>query len=119
MWKMLGGAGTLATGAWEVDGAAWGFGPRADDASGDYVGFPRADRHTRLVAQIREGRDHLRDGCWTVRNCRVVLLVVDAEELFDNRRIPVCERACQNFEGNLFVGFGHWGSQLSKGALSK
>src|SRR5260221_12393041 len=76
------------------------------------------NRHTRLVAQIREGRDHLRDGCWTVRNCRVVLLVVDAEELFDNRRIPVRERACQNFEGNLFVGLGHWGSQVSKGPWS-
>jgi len=50
------------------------------------------------------------------RNCRVVLLVVDAEELFDNRRIPVYERACQNFEGNLlFIGFGHWGSQLFGG----
>src|SRR5882762_8783763 len=87
-------------------------------ASVDHDEVTLGNRHTRLVAQIREGRDHLRDGCWTVRNCRVVLLVVDAEELFDNRRIPVCERACQNFEGNLFVGFGHWGSQLSKGALS-
>jgi hypothetical protein len=65
------------------------------------------DGHARFIGEAREGRYHARNGCRAVRDYRIVLFVVLAKILLNDRRIPVDKGPLEHLEHDFLIRFRH------------